>query len=88
MCKLKKLMSINDPNKREIEIRKYAKSLGCSLDSSYSSDGSKHLEEVMVSRIIEAERHQREYSLWIIAFISAVASVLSALAAWAAVLHK
>lgn len=35
-------------------------------------------------RVIEAERHLREHRLWIIALLSAIASVLSAVAAWVA----
>jgi hypothetical protein len=37
-------------------------------------------------RVIEAERHIREHNLWIIAVTSAIVSIISALAAWAAVL--
>lgn len=35
-------------------------------------------------RVIEAERHLREHRLWLIALLSAIASVLSAIAAWVA----
>lgn len=34
-------------------------------------------------RVLEAERHIREHRLWIVAFVSATASVVSAIAAWA-----
>ncbi len=34
-------------------------------------------------RIVEAERSQREHRLWIIALVSAIASLVSAAAAWA-----
>lgn len=37
-------------------------------------------------RVIEAERHRREHRLWIVALLSAIASVISAVAAWTAVL--
>lgn len=33
-------------------------------------------------RVIEAERHLREHRLWMVALISAVASAISAIAAW------
>lgn len=36
-------------------------------------------------RVIEAERHKRESRIWWIALVSAVASVISAAAAWTAV---
>jgi len=36
-------------------------------------------------RVLEAERHLREHRLWIVALISAVASVVSAVAAWVAI---
>ena len=38
-------------------------------------------------RIQEEKRNLREQKLWIVAIVSAVASVISALAAWAAVFH-
>lgn len=71
-------------DEREIALRKYAQELGCSLSSSYTYD-AKHLEEEIVRRIQEAIRSIRESRMWWIAFISAVASVFSALAAWFAV---
>ena len=37
-------------------------------------------------RLIEAERSSRDRKLWVIALVSAVASVISAFAAWFAVL--
>lgn len=39
-------------------------------------------------RVIEAKRARREQWLWLLAVISAIASVVSALAAWAAVMKK
>jgi len=36
-------------------------------------------------RLIEAERSARESKLWLVALLSAVASVISAIAAWVAV---
>lgn len=82
--RLKGIMAL-DKEEREIKLRELAQELGCSLQSSYTSNG-KHLEEEMVRRIREAARSIRESRLWWIALISAVASVLSALAAWSAVL--
>ena len=36
-------------------------------------------------RVIETERHMRESKLWLVALVSALASLASALAAWFAV---
>jgi hypothetical protein len=36
-------------------------------------------------RVLEAERHLRDSRLWIVALVSAVASVVSAIAAWVAI---
>lgn len=82
--KIKKIMSISDKEKREVALRSLANELGCSLSSTYTSDG-KHLEDEIIARIQEAARSIRESRLWWIAFASAIASALSALAAWFAV---
>jgi hypothetical protein len=37
------------------------------------------------NRVIEAKRSIREHRLWVLALISAIASVISAIAAWVAV---
>ena len=39
-------------------------------------------------RIREEERHRREHKLWIVAVVAALASLVSAMAAWVAVLSK
>jgi len=72
-------------DEREIELRKYAQALGVSLQGISDSDG-RFLEQELVERIINAERSLREHRLWIVALISSIASLLSALAAWIAVL--
>lgn len=79
--KLKNIMKKED---REIKLREYLIDLGGSLTSTYTAN-CKHLEDEVVARIINAERSNREEKLWIIALISAIASVISALAAWIAV---
>lgn len=83
--KLKKIMSIKDKDEREVSLRKLAMELGCSLSSTYTSDGKKHIEEEVIRRIQEAARSIRESRLWLIALFSAIVSVISALAAWFAV---
>jgi hypothetical protein len=39
-------------------------------------------------RVMEAQRHKREGSLWLLALLSAIASIVSAVAAWYAIAHK
>lgn len=39
-------------------------------------------------RVLEAERHLRESRLWSVALVSAVASVISAAAAWVAIVRS
>ena len=73
---------------REVALRELAQKLGCSLFSTYGGDGGKHLEEELIRRIQEAARSIRESRLWLIALISAIASVISALAAWHAVVFR
>jgi len=83
---IKKIMTIKDRDKREVALRELAMKLGCSLSSTYTSDG-KHVEEEVIRRIQEAARSICESRLWLIALISAIVSVFSALAAWFAVLR-
>ena len=71
----------------EKEKLEYAKNLGVSLNELYSESGILS-EPELDRRIIEVERTQRESRLWIIAVISAIASVVSALAAWMAVVNN
>ncbi len=75
------------------ELRKRAEELGieCSgLEIPHSSSGE-HVavyEFQLQHKVMEAERSIREQRLWIIAFISAIASVISACAAWFAIVLK
>lgn len=74
------------PSERETALREFAQELGCSLASTYTTDG-KHLEEEVVRRIQEAIRSIRESRTWWIAVIAAASSAFSALAAWLAVMR-
>lgn len=74
-------------------LRKQAKSLGVSTGTSQMvtipEQGTTSLiadDYEIQRRVIEAERHIREHNFWVIAVISAAASLISALAAWVAVL--
>jgi len=84
---LRRIMKLPS-DEREPKLRELAQDLGCSLASTYGGDGSKHLEEEVVLRIQEAGRSYRAAMLWIVALASAVASIVSALAAWCAVLRS
>lgn len=83
-----KVIMAKQPTERDVELRKLAVELGCSLSSTYGGSGDKHLEEEVIRRIQEAARSIRESRLWWIALIAAIASALSALAAWCAVLSR
>ncbi len=72
----------------EIELRKLAQRLGVSLHRTVDSTRGKTDIPELQSRIINVQRSIREGRLWWIAFISAIGSVFSALAAWTAILMK
>ena len=69
---------------RKVVLPILAQELGCSLSATRTSDG-KLLEEEVIRRIQEAARSIREARLWWITLLSAIASIISALAAWTAV---
>ena len=69
------------------ERKRYAKKLGVSINEIGTSSGLES-EPELDRRILEKESSIREQRLWILAVISAFASVLSALAAWFAVMCK
>ena len=72
------------------ELEDHAKSLGVDIQGPLikSSMGKRADDNELQRRVIEAERHIQESRLWIIAVISAVASVLSAITAFVAVMSK
>jgi len=81
--KLKNIMKLKNIGERDKKLLEYLASLGGTI---YRMSSSKErIIEDVVSKIIELERSQREEKLWIIALLSAIASILSALAAWFAV---
>ena len=74
-------------------LRKQAEALGVSIETSGSVNvpGLGTVTQVaddyeIQHRVIEAQRHVREHKLWMFAFISAIVSLVSALAAWVAAL--
>lgn len=54
--------------------------LGEIFDSQHPVEGLRH-------QIVEQERWNRDQNLWLVALCSAIASAISALAAWAAILY-
>ena len=68
------------------ELLNYAHKMGVSLHRLYNSEGILDVPELH-NRIINYQRSIREGRLWLIALISAIASLLSALASWTAVLR-
>jgi hypothetical protein len=72
----------------EIELRKLAQQLGVSTHGLVDPTDSKTNIPELQSRIINVQRSIREGRLWWIALISTVGSLLSALAAWIAILRK
>jgi len=68
------------------ELIEEAKRLGVSLEHTKNRDGSLR-EGALQARVREAKRARRESALWLIAFISAIASLFSAIAAWIAALR-
>ena len=88
--RLRSILTIKNRDEQEVALRTFAESIGCSVDSTYihSGDVSKHDTPEVIRRIREAARSQREEQLWVVAVLSAVASIISALAAWCAVLLK
>ncbi len=75
-------------------LKEEARSLGLSEENWYeardrSVSGSGHFKESAIqARVREAKRARRENRLWIVAIISALASLFSAIAAWVAVLKN
>jgi hypothetical protein len=75
------------------ELEQRARKLGIDVSGELitkSSSGRSRLapDYELQRRVTEAERSIRESRLWIIALISAIASAVSAIAAWMAVLRR
>lgn len=65
--------------KNEDELVKMAEKLGVSFDSSTTDTGLDR--SIIQNRILTVLNERRQSSLWLIALISSIASVLSAIAA-------
>ena len=76
-------MKIANARDRFIELKKFGKELGISIK--HLETGNSRDEESILERIYDGISLKREHGLWVIAVISAVVSVISAIAAWTAV---
>lgn len=86
---IKKIMGMGiSPDQKDVKIRELAKKYGCSLDSTYVPRSGEHFTAEVIRRIQEADRANRESVLWLLALVSSIASVVSALAVWCAILLK
>ena len=72
---------------KEPEKIRQLRSLGGSLRHLYDADGH-FLDDVWVDRMQHARRDRRDAKMWVVALASAVASAISAVAAWTAVLMR
>ena len=75
------------PGMSETEKLEYAKKIGVSTQGVHDTE-QRFFENELNFRILNHERSIRESRLWVVAVVSAIASALSALAAWAAVLRS
>lgn len=83
---MKKLLKGNELKKRAEEL-----GIECSGNEIRHSNSGEHwavYEAELQNKIMEVERHIREHRLWIIALISAIASVLSAITALVVIFLK
>ena len=76
-----------------VELEKRARELGVDISGdtrtqSSSGRAPRAPDYELQRRVIEAERRNRESRLWVLALISAIASVVSALTAFWAVVEK
>ncbi|MDZ4178401.1 MAG: hypothetical protein U1E29_04090 [Coriobacteriia bacterium] len=67
------------------DLTNRARELGVSLNYLVNPESGVTNEAELQRRVLEAERSARESRLWVVALVSAVASVISAAAAWVAV---
>jgi len=79
--KLKMIMTIADVNERKKELLVLAHDMGISV-AGLQNDPNGFKEHILVERIEQRELLLLAQKTWIIAFLSALTSLLSALAAW------
>jgi hypothetical protein len=67
-------------------LKKLANDLGVSFHASAGASGTN--EAIIQERVLSATRERRDSKTWILALVSAVASALSALGAWCAIIFS
>jgi len=84
LCYSKKLKNIMKLPKEERDtgLKEFLISLGGSTTGLLNAKTGRCVEHGLVDKIINLVRLHREEKLWILAFLSAIASIFSALAAW------
>ena len=85
--KLKEIIKNENTDERMNKLKEIAKEIGAASPLPLSNTLGQQ-ENNLITLIINAARSKREEGLWKIAFISAIASVVSALVALAAVFYR
>jgi predicted xylose isomerase-like sugar epimerase len=85
--KLKRIMQIENYDERTKQLADYARELGVSITRLVGVKDGKTDENIVWERIQQALIMQQGQKMWIIALLSAIASIVSALAAWVAILQ-
>ena len=85
--KLQEITENENTDERMNKLRKIAKEIGAASPLPLSNTLGQQ-ENNLITLIINAARSKREEGLWKIAFISAIASVVSAFVALAAVFYR
>jgi len=85
--KLKKIANNDNSDERMNKLKEIARGIGAASPLPLSNTLGQQ-ENNLITLIINAARSEREEGLWKIAFISAIASAVSALAALVAVFYR
>ena len=85
--KLKEIINNENTDERMNKLKEIAKGIGAASPLPLSNTLGQQ-ENNLITLIINSARSEREEGLWKIAFISAIASVVSALVALAAVFYR
>ena len=85
--KLKKIANNDNPDERVNKLKEIAREIGAASPLPLSNILGQQ-ENNLITLIINAARSEREEGLWKVAFISGIASAVSALVALAAVFYR
>jgi hypothetical protein len=83
----KKLKDILNGNNREHDLKEYAKEIGAISPLPLSHKTGQEENEI-IKQIHNANRSKREESLWKLAFLSAIVSIISTIIALVAVINN